>query len=59
MNKREEKLIPYEERFKEDVELQSKVYRRFDNNFKQREKLVNMKNKNHEEIITTVLIVRV
>ena len=56
LNKREEEVIPYEEIFKEDVESQSKVYKRFENNFKQREKLINMNNENNEEIISHAIL---
>ena len=56
LNKREEEVIPYEEIFKEDVESQSKVYKRFENNLKQREKLINMNNEKNEEIITHAIL---
>ena len=39
-----EEVIPYEEILKEDVKLQSKVHKRFENNMKQREKLRDMNN---------------
>ena len=56
LNKREEEVIPYEEIFKEDVESQSKVDKRFENNFKQREKLINVNNEKNEEIITHAIL---
>ena len=37
-------ILLYEEILKEDVELQSKVHKRFENNMKQREKLRNKNN---------------
>ena len=42
--KKEEEVLPYQEILKEDVELQSKVHKRFENNMKQREKFRDMIN---------------